>query len=394
MPPGCRTSRSRGGRPCWPPGRPACGLASARTCSARTSAIVARSCCTGPRSRPRCARWNRRPGSTPTSSVSATTSARSRPGRSRISPASPVIRSASPGSSPTGTGWPWSCKAAGWSSSPRLARRITMPAVPPPLSVTLPRTDYFELDSQHVGDRLAIWVTRPVDYDRGDVSRFPAIYVTDGNVAAAMLAPYAEHTAFNLISAFQPYLQVTVGYPPEKAADWLTLRNRDLVPADEPAPPSMIAAVAADAETAGWTQQEHDEYLRSIREGRAAQFLAFLEDELRPVIDERYRVRPEGSGLFGYSYGGLFTMYALMRRSPMFQRYGAGSPGVLSPDSQVFRLEAGIADRGEDFDHVQLHLTVHELEKPGRSHIYRAPGIHSARLIDRLYLSDYAGLDF
>lgn len=269
-----------------------------------------------------------------------------------------------------------------------------MPAVPPPLSVTLPRTDYFELDSQHVGDRLAIWVTRPVDYDRGDVSRFPAIYVTDGNVAAAMLAPYAEHTAFDLISAFQPYLQVTVGYPPEKAADWLTLRNRDLVPANEPAPPSMIAAVAADAETAGWTQQEHDEYLRSIREGRAAQFLAFLEDELRPVIDERYRVRPEGSGLFGYSYGGLFAMYALMRRSPMFQRYGAGSPGVLSPDSQVFRLEADIADRGEDFDHVQLHLTVNELEITGRSHIYRDLGIQFARLIDRLYLSNYAGLDF
>jgi uncharacterized protein len=269
-----------------------------------------------------------------------------------------------------------------------------MPGVHPPLAVTLARTDYFELDSAHVDDRFAIWVTRPVDYDRGEGARFPAIYVTDGNASAAMLAPYAEHTAFDLISAFQPYLQVTVGYPPAKAADWLTLRNRDLVPAGEPAPPSMIAAVAADAETAGWTQEEHDEYIRSIHEGRAAEFLAFLEDELRPVVEDRYRVDQAASGLFGYSYGGLFSLYALLRRSPMFHRYGAGSPGVLDQGSQIFRLEQGITDRGEPFDDVQLHLTVNELEITGRSHVYRDLGIQFARLVDRLYLSGHEGLDF
>lgn len=264
----------------------------------------------------------------------------------------------------------------------------------PPLAVTLPRTDYFELDSANVGDRFAIWVTTPVDYDRDQDVRFPAIYVTDGNVAAAMLAPYAEHTAFDLISGFQPYLQVTVGYPPAKAAAWLTLRNRDLVPAGEPAPPSMIAAVAADAETAGWTQEEHDEYIRSIHDGRAGQFLAFLEDELRPVIADQYRIQPEATGLFGYSYGGLFSLYALMRQSPVFHRYGAGSPGVLSADSQIFRLERDIAARGQGFGGVQLHLTVNELEITGRSHIYRDLGIQFARLVDRLYLSGHSGLEF
>jgi predicted alpha/beta superfamily hydrolase len=264
----------------------------------------------------------------------------------------------------------------------------------PPLAVTLPRTDYFELDSTHAGDRFAVWVTRPVDYERRADARFPAIYVTDGNVGAAMLSPYSEHTAFDLISGFQQYLQVTVGYPPGQAADWLTLRNRDLVPAGEPAPPSMIAAVAADAETAGWTQEEHDEYIRSIHEGRAAEFLAFLEEELRPVIDQMYRTDPDATGLFGYSYGGLFTLFALMRQSTVFRRYGAGSPGVLDAESQIFRLERGIAERGQGFAGVQLHLTVNELEITGRSHIYRDLGIQFARLVDQLYLSGHAGLEF
>jgi predicted alpha/beta superfamily hydrolase len=258
----------------------------------------------------------------------------------------------------------------------------------------IPNTDYFELDSSHVGGRFAIWVTRPVDYETSDEARYPAVYVTDGNVAAAMLAPYAELTAFELITAFQPYMQVTVGYAPDQAAEWLTLRTRDLVPADEPAPQSIIDAVAADAETAGWTQEEHDEYIRSIQSGRAAQFLAFLEDELRPVIEERYRILEGATGLFGYSYGGLFTLYALMRQSPMFRYYGAGSPGVLHPDSQIFHLEQHLADGGTGFGDVTLHMTINELEITGRSHCYRDLGIQFTRLIDKLWLSNHAGLEF
>jgi uncharacterized protein len=269
-----------------------------------------------------------------------------------------------------------------------------MPDIEPALAVTLPRTDYFEIDSEHVGGRFAIWVTRPVDYDRSGDTRYPAVYVTDGNVSAAMLSPYVEHTAFDLISGFQPYLQVTVGYTGSQAHDWLTLRNRDLVPADEPAPPSMIAAVAADAAAGGWSEEEHDEYIRSIHNGRAAQFLAFLEDELRPVVGDRYRIEPASCGLFGYSYGGLFTLYALFRHSPMFHRFGAGSPGVLSAGSQIFRLEQDIARRRQPFDDAQLHLTVNELEITGRSHIYRDLGIQFASLVNTLYLSAHEGLDF
>jgi uncharacterized protein len=268
------------------------------------------------------------------------------------------------------------------------------PDIHPALTVTIPNTEYFELDSSHVGGRFAIWVTRPVGYDESGDTRYPAVYVTDGNVAAALLAPQVELTAFELITAFQPYLQITVGYPPDQAADWLTVRTRDLIPAGEPVPQSIIDSVAADAETAGWTQEEQDEYIRSIQSGRAAEFLAFLEDELRPVIEERYRVLEGTTGLFGYSYGGLFTLYALMRKSPMFRRYGAGSPGVLHPDSQIFRLEQQVADSGAGFDDVQLHLTLNELEITGRSHGYRDLGIQFARLIDKLYLSDHDGLDF
>jgi len=84
----------------------------------------------------------------------------------------------------------------------------------------------------------------------------------------------------------------------------------------------------------------------------------------------------------------------LLRQSPMFRRYGAGSPGVLSAESQIFILERQIAERRAAFDDVQLHMTVNELEIVGRSHIYRDLGIQFARLIDTLYPSGHQGLDF
>lgn len=42
-------------------------------------------------------------------------------------------------------------------------------------------------------------------------------------------------------------------------------------------------------------------------------------------------------GLFGYSYGGLFAMYAFAMASPLFTVIGASSPGILSAETQVFQ---------------------------------------------------------
>jgi hypothetical protein len=78
----------------------------------------------------------------------------------------------------------------------------------------------------------------------------------------------------------------------------------------------------------------------------------------------------------------------------MFRNYGAGSPGVLHPDSQIFRLEQHLADGGTGFGDVRLHMTINELEITGRSHCYRDLGIQFTRLIDKLWLSDHAGLEF
>ncbi|HEX4933574.1 MAG TPA: alpha/beta hydrolase-fold protein, partial [Gemmatimonadaceae bacterium] len=62
--------------------------------------------------------------------------------------------------------------------------------------------------------------------------------------------------------------------------------------------------------------------------GGSAAFLAFLKDELVPMVESRYRTDPARRGLGGHSLGGLFATYALLHEPSLFARYWIGSPSL------------------------------------------------------------------
>jgi predicted alpha/beta superfamily hydrolase len=254
-------------------------------------------------------------------------------------------------------------------------------------------TDYFELDSEHVGGRSGIWVTRPVGYDPDASEPYPVVYLLDGQFAAAGLAPYVEWLAYDLIDAFAPFVAVVVGYTGDDAARWLTLRNRDLVPPDEPLAESMIAAIRKDAETMGWTPEEEREYTNLVKDGRADRFLAFLERELAPRIAGDYHVGAGQAGLWGYSYGGLFALYALFAQSGTFATIAAASPGLMTPESGIFEL-ARQAKAVGGVQAASLFLTLNAAELTGKEWVYRDLAIQYARLVDVLWREEIPGLEF
>ncbi|GAA1718202.1 alpha/beta hydrolase-fold protein [Kribbella yunnanensis] len=251
-----------------------------------------------------------------------------------------------------------------------------------PVAQILGNTDYFEIDSAAVGGRFGIWVTTSPNY-ADDEERYPALYVTDGNFSVGQTAPLAVMQS-DVLLPIAPYLQVTVGYTGAEADDWSRVRNRDLVPPGEPLPPDMRSTLDLAVERGAMTQAEVDAYLAELATARADAFLTFLTDELHPEVCRRYRVAPTGHGLFGYSYGGLFTLYALLSGSPLFSKYGAGSPGVASFDSTVLKL----ADAQPDLSGTRLHVTLNDVELTGQLPIYRMLGRGSAQLIDSLRASE------
>ncbi|MCG3753634.1 alpha/beta hydrolase [Amycolatopsis sp. Poz14] len=239
-------------------------------------------------------------------------------------------------------------------------------------------TEYFEMRSGS-GYDYGVWVTTPPGYDPA-TTRAPAVYVLDGNWAVGQTAPLIV-TQADPMQQIQPYLQVSVGYAGEDAQHWARLRNRDLVPPGEPVAPEFVDAVEMGVSTGRMTREEADAYLAELRDTRADAFLAFLAEELHPRIERDYGTAESGHGLFGYSYGGLFSLYAWLSGCPLFESVGAGSPGVIGEDSQVF---AQLRELGDRRPAAKLHVTVNDRELFGDLAVYQNLAKHAATFLHRV----------
>lgn len=72
--------------------------------------------------------------------------------------------------------------------------------------------------------------------------------------------------------------------------------------------------------------------------GRGDQYLAFLADTVKPLIDRDFRTLPgrEHTGIMGSSMGGLISLYAFFRCPHLFSFAGVMSPSLWYADSAIF----------------------------------------------------------
>ncbi|MFJ9557398.1 alpha/beta hydrolase [Nocardiopsis sp. NPDC101807] len=245
----------------------------------------------------------------------------------------------------------------------------------------LPDTEYLEITARS-GHRYGVWVTTPPGY-ADSTDPLPLVYVLDGNWTVGLTAPLIVTQADPYLT-IAPYIQVSVGYTGEEAEAWAQIRNRDLVPPGEPVGDDMLATLTAARDTGAMTQEQVDAYLAELAEPRADVFLDFLTGELHPHLRSRLRVGDSGHGLFGYSYGGLFALYAWLRGTGLFATVGAGSPGVASTDSQIFTLVEALPERGEDAAAPQLHITLNEAELLGDIPFYRGMARNVLATVEQL----------
>ncbi|MFE3999496.1 alpha/beta hydrolase [Nocardioides sp. YIM B13467] len=229
-------------------------------------------------------------------------------------------------------------------------------------------TEYFEVTAKS-GHSYGVWVTTPPGYAESTDS-LPLIYVTDANFAVGLTAPLIV-TQSDPYLTIAPYIQVSVGYAGDEAQEWASLRNRDLVPPGEPVSDDIVATLKMALDAGKMTQEHVDAYLRELADTHADVFLDFLTDELHPQLQSQFRVSESGHGLFGYSYGGLFSFYAWLREPELFASICAGSPGVVSPDSKVFEMIDDLPALGEASDAPLLHVTLNEAEMFGDIPVYR-----------------------
>jgi tetratricopeptide (TPR) repeat protein len=70
--------------------------------------------------------------------------------------------------------------------------------------------------------------------------------------------------------------------------------------------------------------------------GSADNFLKFLETELIPMLDNRYRTAPH-RGIVGWSFSGLFSAYAAVTKPDLFNMYLCISPAVWWDNDLIYK---------------------------------------------------------
>jgi len=193
-------------------------------------------------------------------------------------------------------------------------------------------TEQFSVTSKG-GLEYRIDVSLPPKYSTTTAVRYPTMYFLDGNLEFAIAA---ESQRLVNMEGVPDLIIVGVGYQEDDPAvyteKYSANRTRDYTP-------------TAPAE--------------APEGGQAQAFLAFLRDELIPMIDRRYRTDPTDRGLGGHSLGGLFTTYALVHQPALFRRYWLGSPSLWWDQQLAFRWLDTAATPTADS---RVYLSVGELE--------------------------------
>lgn len=185
---------------------------------------------------------------------------------------------------------------------------------------TFPGPVQFDLEPLNGGDAYRIFLFVPKGEPPAD--GWPLLVTTDGNAtfpfAFASLvtqAPYPTGTNvdWGVVAA--------IGYPTDEPYDALR-RAWDLGP-----PPA----------------KSYPPYLEGgppVRIGGTGQLLDFIEHLLVPRLNAMTRINPRRRSLFGHSFGGLFTLYALFERPGLFANWIAASPTIYWEASEILKNEA------------------------------------------------------
>lgn len=193
-------------------------------------------------------------------------------------------------------------------------------------------SDVQNLTSKINGQQYELYISLPRGYQEHPNQHYPVLYLTDGQYDYAAL----KSTYFNLYydGMVPEIIIVGISWGGE-SPDYATLRMHDFTPE----PVSDIPG-----------------------SGGGAAFLQALEQEIVPLVEQKFRADPQDRALVGSSAGGLFGYYAMLHSPGFFQRFILSSP-MFYDDQPVFAPEQTYAKQHKDLA-ARLYMAAGEFDRP------------------------------
>ncbi len=176
------------------------------------------------------------------------------------------------------------------------------------------------LRSTVLGNTRGVWVYLPPSYEENTSSRYPVVYMHDGQ------------------NLFDP--RAAFGAVAWNADGALNAGAEDA---------SVREAIVVGPENNAARVDEYTPTLDATRMagGRGDLYLRFLVEELKPLVDRTFRTMPsrDHTALVGSSLGGLISSYAGVRRAEVFGLIGALSPSTWWDARVILREVATVPTR-------------------------------------------------
>jgi predicted alpha/beta superfamily hydrolase len=233
------------------------------------------------------------------------------------------------------TGWKWALALALTAATGATAGIADSPA-PHPITI---EGAYYDLTSTADGQAHRIYVRVP--HSPAPKDGFPVIYVLDGNWYFPAMAE--TETLQAATGELPAAVIVGIGYPPTDIPI-TTLRSRDL---SLPVDPATLP-----------------ERFRANPIGGGDRFLAFVDQQVKPLVEKLAPIDRRCQTLWGHSFGGLLALHAMFTAPDSFHSFVAASPSVWWGQRAVLKDEAAFAAKIREGQRSRLLVTVGQLEQP------------------------------
>ncbi|HUX05695.1 MAG TPA: alpha/beta hydrolase-fold protein [Acidobacteriota bacterium] len=190
--------------------------------------------------------------------------------------------------------------------------------------------------SEVLGEERTILVRVPEEYAEAAPRKYPVLYVLDGEYffrQAVAAVQFNSELGYDRGQHPVPQM-IVVGIVNVD-------RDRDYTPTHAP------------SQSGG--------RLSFPTSGGAKAFLKFLETEVFPLVETRYRAYPDRI-LSGWSLGGLFTVHTYLYNPSLFSRCLAISPSMWWDDALFVKNTKARLDKGDSLSMKPLVITLGSLE--------------------------------
>lgn len=169
-----------------------------------------------------------------------------------------------------------------------------------------------EIQSKELGEKRILNIYLPEGYAADDATKYPVIYLLDG-------------------SADEDFIHIA-GLVQFNSFEWVNQVPKSIVVG--------IATVDRRRDFTFPTTIEKDKK-RYATSGHSDPFIAFIEKELQPFIDKKYKTT-NSKTIVGQSLGGLLETEILLKKPTLFNKYVIVSPSIWWNNGSILNLESVI----------------------------------------------------